>query len=296
MDDLCYSGYRYMSKRLEIEEVRLRGLEKGSVLKSTVYLNCMIKLDWECVAFGHPFKMKFNDIDQDHGCKICADNSKKKSFEYVNNYISKQRDVLISDVYENSYSTDLIIKCSRNHIYPMNWNDYQQGSRCPECDLENRFLKYEYVKQEIEKEGETLLSSKYENAHAYLYILCKTKHEYRVSWHNHYAGLRCPRCPGRYRKWQNGVYEQLLKLFPHLMHEQRVLKNYRFKTDVWDTIGRKAVELDGDYWHGRSVTIESDIRKNKEYADAGIRLLRVKYSEYMKDPEGELAKIVQFLS
>ena len=59
-----------------------------------------------------------------------------------------------------------------------------------------RRLTYDFVKKSFEKEGYTLLSKKYKNAHTKLKIRCNNGHKYYVTWSNWKSGYRCPHCAG----------------------------------------------------------------------------------------------------
>jgi hypothetical protein len=55
-------------------------------------------------------------------------------------------------------------------------------------------LTYNFVKEQFEKEGYTLLSKKYVNWKTKLEYRCPNGHEHSISWHNWKAGYRCPYC------------------------------------------------------------------------------------------------------
>jgi very-short-patch-repair endonuclease len=122
-------------------------------------------------------------------------------------------------------------------------------------------------------------------------------HPFSMTFGNVSQGRGCPVCALKYNKWEDSVFDQLVLKFPYLKQRiRRLLETKSFQIDIWDPKNLKAVELDGDYWHSQPKQISRDLLKNQECLDANIQLLRVKYSEYMKDPELALAKIIQFLS
>lgn len=51
----------------------------------------------------------------------------------------------------------------------------------------------------------------------------------------------------------------------------------RLELDIFIPSLKRAIELDGDYWHSSPERKKTDKRKNKECADAGIKLLRLPY-------------------
>ena len=57
-------------------------------------------------------------------------------------------------------------------------------------------LSYEYVKNEIEKEGYKLLEEEYKGCNVKMSILCPNNHTFSTRWRNWQQGVRCPHCKG----------------------------------------------------------------------------------------------------
>jgi len=77
-----------------------------------------------------------------------------------------------------------------------------------------RKLTYEFVKEQFEKEGYTLLSEEYITSAKKLEYICSNNHSYRVSWNKWQGGRRCPYCTenGRVRTVNiEDIKEQLEK-------------------------------------------------------------------------------------
>jgi hypothetical protein len=53
---------------------------------------------------------------------------------------------------------------------------------------------YEFVKEQIEKEGYELFSSEYVNNCTKLKLQCREGHDYLVTYGNFHSGRRCPIC------------------------------------------------------------------------------------------------------
>ena len=104
--------------------------------------------------------------------------SKKHSYEYVKEYIESFGYTLLSKEYKNAH-TKLKIKCDKNHIFVINWNDFQQGRRCGIC-YGNKKHSYEYVKEYVESFGYTLLSKEYKNNRTKLQMQCDKGHEFEM--------------------------------------------------------------------------------------------------------------------
>lgn len=60
-------------------------------------------------------------------------------------------------------------------------------------------LTYEFVKESFDKEGYSLLSNEYKNAHIKLYYSCPNGHEHYTVWAHWQQGHRCPTCAGVFR-------------------------------------------------------------------------------------------------
>jgi hypothetical protein len=58
-------------------------------------------------------------------------------------------------------------------------------------------LTYEFVKQQFEKEGYTLLTKIYKNNQQRLDYICPNRHKHFITWHNWQIGQRCPYCAKR---------------------------------------------------------------------------------------------------
>jgi hypothetical protein len=291
-----------MANKLTIEEVRARGLEKGFYLNSETYINAHGLLNWSCKAQWHSFPANWSNISQDKGCPDCAqqriDDANRLSIEYIRKVGLEKGFYLNSETYINNRALlDWSCKIGWHHFKACFYSiDQNQG--CPDCFNENRGNDIEYVRKVGLEKGFYLNSETYINGKTLLSWSCVAEwHPFKMRFSNIDQNQGCSMCALKYNKWEDGIFSKLLAIFPYLLQKtKRILKNKRFHLDIWDPTNRKAVELDGDYWHNRPKQIESDIRKNQECVDAGVRLLRVKFSDYTKNPEVQWAKIIEFLS
>lgn len=69
-----------------------------------------------------------------------------------------------------------------------------------------------------------------------------------------------------------------------------------FVVDVMFEDEKVVVEFDGDYWHSLPRTMKKDERKNKALQAEGYAVVRIKQTEYEKDPVGQLQRITDALS
>lgn len=70
-------------------------------------------------------------------------------------------------------------------------------------------LTYEFIKEQIEKEGYNLLSKEYINANTKLKIRCPKGHEYEVTYGKFYSGRKCPECNGGVRLTYSYIKKQI---------------------------------------------------------------------------------------
>lgn len=118
--------------------------------------------------------------------------SRRLTYDEVQRRIEARGCKLLSkEYYRNSDKLD--IQCSKGHVFQMKLNDFSNGHGCPYCVGLARHS-YDYIKEQIEKEGFTLLSTEYRNAKQKLKMICPNGHEVNVNWNNFSNGFRCKSC------------------------------------------------------------------------------------------------------
>ena len=117
---------------------------------------------------------------------------RKLTIEYVRTFIEKEGYKLLSKEYERS-GKKLHIRCNKNHEYSVAWTNFQQGQRCPYC-MGKGNLSYEYISNNIKKEGYKLLSEEYKNNGIKLKMRCNNNHECHITYANFSKGRRCRKC------------------------------------------------------------------------------------------------------
>jgi len=122
---------------------------------------------------------------------------KKHTFEYVKNKIKSMGGILISKSYLNN-TQKLKIICDKKHKIQMCFAEIQDGSWCKKCSdiaKSKRYaLPYNFVKQEIEKHGGTLISKEYINDSTSLEIMCAEKHNFKTTYDTIRSGSWCAVC------------------------------------------------------------------------------------------------------
>jgi hypothetical protein len=121
--------------------------------------------------------------------------SEKLSYEFVKDFIEKEKYTLLSTSYINNKSK-LKLKCPSGHTWSISYNSFNSGCRCLYCSGKKQYS-YEFVKKFIEKEGYILLSSTYENSKKKLNMMCDKGHIFEMSFGTFKnANHRCNICSG----------------------------------------------------------------------------------------------------
>lgn len=278
-----------MTKRLTYKFVKEYIEFMGFKLKNE-YINSYTKLKLQC-SKGHDYKVTWNVFQQGHGCPYCTGKA-KLTYEYVKEQIeSIEGYKLINKTYKNN-NTKLEIQCNEGHNYKVTWNSWQQGKKCPICDINNRKLTYEYVKEQIKKEGYKLLSKEYTNAHTKLKLQCIKEHNYEASWGSWQQGHKCPVCNNK--KISSKAEKEIFKIVKQLLPNENIIENdrtqvFNFKTgynlelDIWIPELKKAIEFNGEYWHSSDDVKFKDVEKVKQCKEKGINLLVMKEQNWLDD-------------
>ena len=138
---------------------------------------------------------------------------KKLTYEFVKKAFEVEGYTLLSRDYTNN-STKLSYKCINNHVHSVSWNNWQAGSRCPQCSKKIKKT-IEEVKASFESEKYILLSTEYVNTTTKLSFICSVGHEGAISYCNWQSGWRCAKChhdklsamflgPGNHN-WKGGI-------------------------------------------------------------------------------------------
>jgi len=160
-------------------------------LLSDTYSNSNEKLLLRCPE-GHNYNASFSSFKNNKRCPTCK-GGVKLSYEYIKQFIENEEGyTLLSTTYKNN-SSKLLIKCDDGHEYNTPFNYFQNGCRCPIC-AGNKKHSYEYVKQFVEDEGYTLLSTTYINTRNSINVRCPEGHEYKVKFYSFKQGHRCFKC------------------------------------------------------------------------------------------------------
>lgn len=143
--------------------VEERGYELLEIVREKKENRSFIYIIIKCKD-GHISKMKWDNFQQNKGCKYCANNV-KFTLDEIKEYIEKFEYKLLSTKYKNE-NDKLLIQCPKGHIYKTNFRNFKhKDNRCPICKESKGERKISYV---LDK-----LNIKYESQ--YKFKNCKYK-------------------------------------------------------------------------------------------------------------------------
>jgi very-short-patch-repair endonuclease len=150
------------------------------------------------------------------------------------------------------------------------------------------------VKEKLEIAG-FIIKPLTEGHKHHIFAICPKGHESNFYVYNFLKGHGCSHCSNRNSKQEIELYDMVKEKYPDAQSSVSVLRNRMFKPDIWVPSLRKIVEFDGDYWHNTPSGQDRDLRKDQECEELGIKILHIKYSDYIKDKEGQISKMWFFL-
>ena len=311
-----------MSKKLTYEYVKnfIESI-KGYYLISKEYKNNHSKLKIKCTNCKEPhiFEKSFvcfkrRQRCQNIGMEILSEKLKhsynyiKEQIEKVEGYFLKSKEYL----HGKQILEILCTNCKEPHIFPMCWNNFQQGERCPNIGINNRIekrkLEYKYVKEFIESKGYKLLSKEYKNNYTNLEILCtncEEDHIFEMSW-NSFQQYRCSICDKI--KFSSKPEKEVLSVVKELIPKELILENDRtqiinpktrrnLELDIYLPNLNKAIEFNGKYFHGDDFpdVQYKDKQKVIQCKEKNIQLLVIKEENWIVHRKEQVQKIKQFI-
>lgn len=122
--------YCYGNVKLTMGFVKKEFKKRDCNLLTTVYNNCMEKLDYVCPK-GHKHNISFDSFRSGHGCLYCA-GQESPTIKFIDKEFKKEGYKLLSGRYKNNrQKLDYI--CLKGHKHKVSWHKWQRGQRCPFC-------------------------------------------------------------------------------------------------------------------------------------------------------------------
>jgi uncharacterized Zn-finger protein len=284
--------------KLNIEFIRAEFAKESYTLLTTVYENAHQKLDYICPRKHRRF-MEWSNWQQGQRCP-CFSNLMKSNIEFIRAEFAKEGYVLLTTIYENSQQKLKYI-CPMGHKHYVRWADWnsKKKRRCPYC-VGNAKLNIEFIRADFKKEGYTLLTKIYKNAHQTLKYECPIGHVHSVTWSNWNSNKRrCPFCNNTgVSKWEKAVKKFLGESNIDYASNDRIQlinpnTGYNLELDIWFPNLNKAIECNGVYWHKKKK--QNDKIKQQLCKQQGIDLLVITDKEWDDDIENCKTKLIRFV-
>ena len=188
-------------------------------------------------------------------------------------------------------------ECKDGYRWQATANNIQRGEWCLHC-AGSGLKDLQWLQDLAAKKGGRCLAFEYKNAHTKYWWECKKGHKWPAQASNIQQGGWCPDCAGHQSRYEIELRNFVRQFYPEVldMPVKRLLPSKKFELDIWLPSQRKAIEFDGEYRHGQPVQMERDARKDAECLLVGIKLLRVKYKDYLKNPEAVKQRVLDFLA
>jgi len=181
-----------IQRRTPIEDVKKLIKERGDIFIGTFYIKNRLRVKFNCGKCKQVFSLVYFGYQRRKHCR--CEKKRKITYTFIKKYVKDQGEILMSEVYLNSY-TKIKIKCKKySNVYELNWSGYYRGVRCGDC---GKYKKkgYEDVKELLESGGDILLSKTYKNCISKLNIECgKCGNRYPTTYSGYRQGNRCRKC------------------------------------------------------------------------------------------------------
>jgi thiol-disulfide isomerase/thioredoxin len=241
---------------------------------STEYINNSTKYSWEC-SDKHQWKSTASSLQQGSWCPYCA-GCAKKNIKHLHELASEKNGRCLSDIYINIMAK-YQWECNLNHRWEATASSVQRGAWCPCCAGFNK-NNIKWLHELASENNGRCLSIAYVNTKTKYQWECNLNHRWEAVANNIQQNKWCPTCAKTNDKAQTEVYDFVKQFYPDALYNVTgLLKSKKLELDVYIPSLKKAIELDGEYWHSMPGAAERDLRKNIQCSEAGIQLLRVPY-------------------
>jgi hypothetical protein len=220
--------------------------------------------------------------------------SRRLTYEEVQRRIEERSYKLLSKEYFRN-SDKLEIKCPKGHVFKQKLNDFCNGHGCPHCAGLARHS-FEYIKEQVEKEGFILLETEYKNAKTKMNMICPNGHHVYVNWNNFSNGFRCQKCGRSKGEETIAKYLDEQEIEYVTQHTFKDCKNvYGLPFDFYIPSLNICIEYDGEQHfkptrfgsmtqeqaeQGFVRTQQNDNIKNEYCKKNNIQLIRIPYTDF----------------
>lgn len=244
-------------KLIKYQAIKKEFEKEGYTLLSTSYVCKDSPLDYICPK-NNKHKISWSNWRKGQRCPCCVVRT-RTPYNFIKEAFESEGYKLLSTKYTHS-KQKLNYICPKGHEHSITWSNWKSGQRCVYC-AGNIKKNIDVIKNNVESNDYTVLSSLYFNARTPLHLLCPNGHDYYVTWDNwNSKENRCPRCTN------NGTSKQEVELIDFIksIYNKKIISRTKsiippLELDiVLPDIGL-AIEYCGLYWHSELV------RKDRKY-------------------------------
>lgn len=261
-----------MPRKFTQEEIENIYKKEGYSVHSK-YINQRTKLKTTCPKEHVYMSYPGNFIHRKNRCSTCdAENISKRQMtpyeEIIKICKSKSLTFLWSkEEYEDKYigpkkaininESKVPLMCSNSHKFKLTMYALKSCKYgCDKCFKQKRGkitkLTLDFVKNELNKKGYSLLSDKYINNKTKLYIKCSKNHEFYMRWNDVDKRHGCPICNGRRSLKEQELLKWVKTIHPDatpINFNKLGIDNTQREIDVYIPSIRLGIEFNGLLWH-----------------------------------------------
>lgn len=290
-----------MKKKTQKEFIETASEKHGNKYdySKSIYNGAKKKIIIICKRHGEFLQNAWSHL-QGFGCPSCSNNLKLTTSQFIARAVKKHghKYDYSKSVYKNRYKK-INIKCKIHGSFFQTPLNHWYGQGCPKCYGTFKKSSKEFIKDAIQKHGNTYDYSKinYLTSHSPINILCKIHGNFFQTPHNHLKGHGCPRCNSsrgelQIEQWlkNNNIYYERQKTFNDLKNPKT---NKKLPFDFYIPSKNILVEYDGEQHfklinHKNYKMNTKDLKNNKfrdriktDYAiHKNIKLLRISYKKF----------------
>jgi len=231
------------------------------------------------------------------GCpKCCLKNTPYSKEEFI----EKAKEIH-GDLYDYSKTEyvksniDVVITCPIHGDFTQKPYSHLSGKGCYKCYGSEKYTTDDFIKKSnyIHQNKYDYSECVYDGAHKFVTIICPKHGKFITKAYSHLAGVGCPSCYEKYKKFETEVYDFIKTLYSGFIIrcDRRVLKDPKTgrckEIDIYLPELGIGVECDGEYWHEKYEKEQPGYHENKKqlFEKYGIHLIQIKYMDWCKKRE-----------
>lgn len=183
------------NRRIQAEELYEQLLKEEYQFLTHEYYDRKQKIELICPR-GHQFLISWGSLIEGHRCKYCVWEDKNTSREVIEAELDKEGYRLLTEGPIVRPNTEKIkVLCPNGHEWELLWYQWTKlEHRCKECFLDKRRNSFEEIKEELQKEKYTLLTTEYKSVQDKMKARCPKGHIWEFNWNAWRTGYRCYEC------------------------------------------------------------------------------------------------------